>query len=347
MAGTSLKKIAQEAKVSVTVVSLVLNNKATEARIAKETQKRILAIAERENYVPNRLASALKSKHTKILAIVVPFTPVGFFVELIYHIEQYAITKGYQAMVINTFNDEKKEQESLSLYRSGLFDGMFIASLNNTSSRKGVYQAMKKASFPFVFVDRFAEGVEAAVISSDHAKAAYDMTAKMIETGKQQILFLDRSGQAVNSTAKLRKEGYIAAMRDHNLEPWMQSFLLTSGESEHDTNLADVLEGLPKKPEAIFLHSGFYMPHLIKAYGESSFSASKSEFMTVDNFSFTQDLIVQKNLLEHVVGHFLITIQDIKQIAKVACDTLLAQIERKDMEGESKTIHVPSYSFWG
>lgn len=347
MAGTSLKKIAQEAKVSVTVVSLVLNNKATEARIAKDTQNRILAIAERENYVPNRLASALKSKHTKILGIVVPFTPVGFFVELIYHIEQYAITKGYQAMVINTFNDEIKEQESLSLYRSGLFDGMFIASLNNTSSRGGVYQAMKKASFPFVFVDRYAEGVQADIISSDHFKASYDMTVKMIRTGKQGILLLDRTGQAINSTAKLRKEGYIAAMKDHDLEPWMHSFTLTSGESEHDTNLAEVLEGLTRKPEAIFLHSGFYMPHLIKAYGESSFSESKSEFMTVDNFSFTQDLIVQKNLLEHVVGHFLITIQDIKGIAKVACDTLLAQIENKDGEAEPKTIHIPTYSFWG
>ena len=89
------------------------------------------------------------------------------------------------------------------------------------------------------------------------------------------------------------------------------------------------------------------MPHLIKAYGESSFRESKSEFMTVDNFSFTQDLIVQKNLLEHVVGHFLITIQDIKEIAKVACDTLLAQIENKDGEAEPKTIHIPTYSFWG
>ncbi|MBI9094531.1 MAG: LacI family DNA-binding transcriptional regulator [Sphaerochaeta sp.] len=347
MAGTSLKKIAAEAGVSVTVVSLVLNNKATEARIAKDTQQRILAIAKRENYVPNRLASALKSKHTKILAIVVPFTPVGFFVELIYHIEQYAITKGYQAMVINTFNDEKKEQESLSLYRSGLFDGMFIASLNKTSSRMGVYQAMEKASFPFVFVDRYAEGIKADIISSDHFKASYDMTTKMIGTGKQNILLLNRSGQAVNSTAKLREDGYIAAMKDHTLEPWIQSFILTSGESEHDTNLAEVLKSLPQKPEAIFLHSGFYMPHLIKAYGESSFRESKSEFMTVDNFSFTQDLIVQKNLLEHVVGHFLITVQDIRQIAKIACDTLLAHIEDKDGSAEHKTIHVPTYSFWG
>jgi hypothetical protein len=89
------------------------------------------------------------------------------------------------------------------------------------------------------------------------------------------------------------------------------------------------------------------MPHLIKAYGESSFSASKSEFMTVDNFSYTQDLIVQKNLLEHVVGHFLITVQDIRQIAKIACEALLAQIENKDGSAEHKTIHVPTYSFWG
>ncbi|MDD3902758.1 MAG: LacI family DNA-binding transcriptional regulator [Sphaerochaeta sp.] len=347
MAGISLKKIAEEAKVSVTVVSLVLNNKSKEGRISNETRDRILEIAKREHYVPNRLASALKSKHSKILAIVVPFTPVGFFVELIYHIEQYAITKGYQAMVINTFNDEKKERESLSLYQSGLFDGMFIASLNNASSSTNIYKTMQKESFPFVFVDRYAEGISADIISSDHFQVAFDMTNKMLATGKKNILLLARGGQAFNSTAKLRIEGYEAAMRANHLEPWEETFHLTSGESESDTNIAEVLKDLKQKPEAIFLHSGFYMPHLIKAYGDSPFKSFKAEFMTVDKFSFTQDLMVQKDLLDHVVGHFFITIQDIKQIAKTSCDLLLSKIERKPGHEENQTVHVPTSTFWG
>ncbi|MGE4584188.1 MAG: LacI family DNA-binding transcriptional regulator [Sphaerochaeta sp.] len=347
MPKTSLKQIAQEAHVSVTVVSLVLNNKAKENRISDETRDRILAIAQREQYIPNRLASALQSKRSNIIAIVVPFTPVGFFVELIYHIEQYAMAKGYQAMVINTFNDEKKERESLGLYRSGLFDGMLIASLNNSSPSLNIYRAMQNQLFPFVFVDRFAEGIKADVVSSDHFHVAYEMTTQMLETGKRDILMLTRGGQAMNSTAKLRIEGYEAAMREKGLEPWEASFQLLSGEVDGQTTIASVLAELTRKPEAIFLHSGYYMPHLIKVYGDSPFKSYKAEFMTVDQFSFTQDLMIQKDLLEHVVGHFFITIQDIKQIAQRACDILLEKIEHTNQELEAKTIHIPTKTFWG
>ncbi|MGE4453243.1 MAG: LacI family DNA-binding transcriptional regulator [Sphaerochaeta sp.] len=347
MGKTNLKAIAKEANVSVTVVSLVLNNKAKESRISDETRDRILAIAERLHYVPNRLASALKSSKTKILAIVVPFTPVGFFVELIYHIERYAMGKGYQAMVINTFNDEKKERESLQLYKSGLFDGMIIASLNNASSSSHIYQAMKDQQFPFVFVDRYADGIDADIISSDHYKVAYQMTSDMILQGKQHILLLTRGGQALNSTAKLRREGYVSAMKDHGLKPWEYSFELTNDEVDRETNIDVILQSIDHQPEAIFLHSGYYMPHLIKAYGDSPFKSYKAEFMTVDKFSFTQDLMIQKDLLDHVVGHFFISLQDIEQIAHTACDILIQKIATPEPGQTTQVIHIPTTTFWG
>jgi LacI family transcriptional regulator len=343
MKDISLREIAEEAKVSVALASLVLNNKPT--RVSEATRQRVLEVARRNNYVPNKLASALKSKKTDIIAIVAPFTPVGFFSELIYYIEQTAMQQGYSAIVINTFNDEQKERDSLQLYRSGLFDGMLIASLANTPGHS-IYAAMQESSFPFVFVDRFAEGVKAPVVSSDHFQVAFDMTSRTIRSGRRNILFLNRTGQAENSTSKARREGYTAAMREAGLDPWEESFTLLGGEHDAQADIGEVLAKLEEPPQAIFLYSGFYMPYLIKAFGDSRFCDSQPQFLTVDGFSFTQDLLTHKYLLEHAVGHFLITLQDIKRIAQVAVDTLISIIEKRSDQG--LTIpYIPTTNVWG
>jgi DNA-binding LacI/PurR family transcriptional regulator len=345
MKNVNLKKIAEKAHVSAALVSQILNHKGK--RIPEETRRRILRIAEEEHYVPNRLASALKNQKTYIIAIVVPFTPVGFFVELIYYLEEYAMSKGYQALVINTFNNEEKEEQALFLFHSGLFDGMIVAAGNASPQVAGMYRNMQDAGFPFVFVDRFTEEITAPVVSSDHYAVAFNMTTRMLDAGKRNIFFLGRGGQMLNSTVRQRREGYGAAMRGRGLEPWEAQFFLTGGEEEPDTTISMVLAGLDRQPEAIFLHSGYYMPHLLKAYRELPVGRQKAEFMTVDKFSFSQDFIIHRDLVDRVVGHFMIAIQDIKRISQSAIDTLLEQVEHPSEKQPSGALYIPARIIWG
>ncbi|AEV29671.1 transcriptional regulator [Sphaerochaeta pleomorpha str. Grapes] len=342
MAKPTLKIIAEQAGVSVTLVSLVLNNKPT--RVSEITRQRIFAVAKENNYVPNKLASALKSKRSHILGIVVPYTPFGFFSELIYYVEQSAWARGYSAITINTFNDSQKEFESLRLYQSGLFDGMLIASLSETSEAKGNYQDMLNARFPFVFVDRYAKGISVPIVSSDHFQIAYSMTSQILKKKHpRNILFLNREGQPLNTTLILRREGYRKAMIDAHLMPWEVSFSLRGGEHKADTTLTEVLDNLKEEPEAIFLYSGFYMPYLLKSLDASRFRDCTPEFLTVDGFSVTQDLVVQKGVLDCVANHLLFTIQDTQQIAERAVETLVMQIEK----GEKVSVpYIPAMSFW-
>ena len=52
----TIKDIAKAADVSIATVSIVLNGKGKERKISGETQKRILEIAHKMNYVPNQSA---------------------------------------------------------------------------------------------------------------------------------------------------------------------------------------------------------------------------------------------------------------------------------------------------
>ncbi len=76
----TIKDIANRAGVSVTTVSLVLNGK--ENRIAKETKKRVISIANELDYRPNQLAVGLITRRTNTIGLILPDISNSFFEEL-------------------------------------------------------------------------------------------------------------------------------------------------------------------------------------------------------------------------------------------------------------------------
>jgi len=62
----SIKNIAIESRVSMTTVSLVLNQR--DSRISESTRRRVLEAADRLGYRPSRLAQGLQAQRVGILA---------------------------------------------------------------------------------------------------------------------------------------------------------------------------------------------------------------------------------------------------------------------------------------
>lgn len=342
MASVNLKKIAEEAGVSITLVSLVLNNK--KSRVSKVTERRILEIAEKYNYVPNRLASGLKSKKTHIIGILAPFTPVGYFSELIYYIEQCAIKKGYMAVVLNTFHDPQKETDSLNLYKSNIFDGLLISSVSN-SPVTNIYKNMQESRFPFVFIDRYADNVNADIVSSDHYKVSFDMTSKALDKGNDNILFLYRKDQVLTSTAELRKKGYTDAMKAAGLKPLLQTFSVTGEEHQVQTDFLEKINQIDETFNSVFLYSGYYLPYFLKALNQSNLKDKDIDIYTVDGVDFNQDWIGDTYQIEKLNGHFVTVLQDIKKIAETATERLISKIENQISLEDNKKIFIPTKYF--
>ena len=69
----TLKEIAQEAGVSTTTVSNVLNGNSS--RVSADTAERIQAIMKRSGYVPNQAARSLAQRESHVVAIIVQASP--------------------------------------------------------------------------------------------------------------------------------------------------------------------------------------------------------------------------------------------------------------------------------
>ena len=315
----SLKQIALEAGVSPSLVSQVFNNR--EVRVSESTRKRILEIASKYHYKPNRLASGLKLKHTGTIAVIIPFTPVGFFSELIYHIEAYAMEAGYNTMVLNTFGNREKEMEALELCQTSMADGILFAPQDLASSR-AMLMKMKEENYPFVFVDRYVNGVDIVTVSSDHAAVAYALTAHLMEKGCDDIVFIKRDDEVENSTKRDRMRGYVSALEEHALSPQIVGFNYGAG----DVNALCEKLGNRKQPEGIFLFSGFYMPYLLNVCRQLSYDMEAIQFVTVDSFIIPFQLLKNTEIQYRFNNNLYVAVQDISMIAKQAVSSLITWI---------------------
>lgn len=127
MGKVTVQTIAKEANVSVGTVDRALNNR---GRINPETCKRILEIADRLGYHPNKIASALGRQRKLRIAAITPSKPYFFyrhirdgFEDAVKEISDYGVTVDQILCESLGFEDQKKVL--LSLDRS-LYDGIVL-----------------------------------------------------------------------------------------------------------------------------------------------------------------------------------------------------------------------------
>src|SRR5262247_4006801 len=92
----TLADVAKLAGVSAITASRALN---TPAHVSPDTLQRVREAIERTGYVPNRLAGALASTRSRLVAAVVPTVAGPVFLETIEALTETLAESGYQLML--------------------------------------------------------------------------------------------------------------------------------------------------------------------------------------------------------------------------------------------------------
>jgi len=103
----TIKDIAEEADVSVTTVSRVLNDKPD---VSPNTRKNVLEKINELGYKPNSIARGLALQKTNTLGLIIPDISNPFFPDIARGVEDMANQKGYSVIFCNTDNEQKKEK---------------------------------------------------------------------------------------------------------------------------------------------------------------------------------------------------------------------------------------------
>ncbi|WP_368202557.1 LacI family DNA-binding transcriptional regulator, partial [Bifidobacterium pseudocatenulatum] len=154
----TLKDVAAAAGVSVTTVSLVLNNRP--ARVSDEKRKAIADAAKKLNYVPNQSARSLVTKQSQLVALIVPDIENLFFAALAKCVEDECAAQGYSLIVANSDDSRAAEHELLQRLPARGVDGVMLIPARESCVGSAVEQLCEDVALvpcPVVLIDRLTQ----------------------------------------------------------------------------------------------------------------------------------------------------------------------------------------------
>ena len=119
MKTATIKDVAKEAGVSISVVSYVMNNNPN-VSISKETREKVLRAAKKLNYTPNSIARSMRTKKSMIIGLAT-FWDISdsVFTDILKGVDSVAGKYGYSVTycnITNSFNSNKITELSPQLW---------------------------------------------------------------------------------------------------------------------------------------------------------------------------------------------------------------------------------------
>ncbi|KHJ39016.1 catabolite control protein A [Pedobacter glucosidilyticus] len=245
MDAINIKQLAAKLNLSTSTVSRAFRG---HSDINKETKERILAMAKELNYQPNHLASNMREKRSKTIAVIVPEIANNFFSQVIRGIEGVAREKDYHVLIYVTDDNYEKEVAYITHLNSGRADGV-IMSVSGEANDHQYLKKLKSKRMPLVFFDRVYEDIDTAKITTNDYESSFDATEHLIQAGCKKIAYL-----VVNknlSIGKTRMNGYVDALKKHGL-PYVDEYVIDCS-NDYEANsiiLKEAFETL--KPDGVF-----------------------------------------------------------------------------------------------
>jgi len=241
----TIKDIAKELGISPSTVSKALKG---HRDISISTKKSVRKLAEEWNYKPNQIALSLKSGSSKTIGVIVPEIVHYFFSTVISGIEDLAYDSGYHVMFCQSselYAREVKAVETLLL--SGV-DGILI-SMSKMTEKFDHFRKIKDNNIPLVFFDRICEDIDTDRVIIDDETAAYQAVNHLISKGYKNIMHL--SGPSTLLIGKNRKDGYLRALKEHNMSADDNNILWCDTREDASSLVPSVLNR-KVKPDAFF-----------------------------------------------------------------------------------------------
>lgn len=325
MGKVSLKDIAKEAGVSVTTVSLIINNKSQNGRISAAVVARVNKIIKEKNYQPNIIARSLRTGKSTTIGLIVEDISNHFFASISKTIERVANKNGYKVIYASTDNDDQKARELVEMMQLNQVDGIIITP---TIGIKSAIEELIKQEKPIVLFDRYFPGMNVSYIVLDNFKGAYDMTSHLIKKGYKNIAFITVSSKM--NQLQQRLEGYKKALEDNQLAN--TNLVL---EFKYESDKAEKLKAIDK-----FLQKNKQVDALF--FSTNYLGIIGVEYMTNQKLKIPQDYgfvsFDDHELFKFLNPAITVMAQPIELLANEAINALLSLIKKKQADVIQKKL---------
>ncbi len=247
----SLKDIAKDAGVSITTVSLVINNKSKKGRISDAVVERVKAVIKKHNYQPNIIARSLRTGKSTTIGLILEDVSNNFFGTIYKTIEQTAYKSGYKLISASTDNDGQRALDLIEMMEHQQVEGLIITP---TLSCKPIIEQLIKSNKPLVLFDRYFPGLNSNYVVLDNLKGAFEMTNHLIQKGYKNIAFITITSPMNQMQNRLK--GYKKALKDFTKKEFPSYVLEFPYESTNEDKILLLDQFLKQNPKVDALFFG-------------------------------------------------------------------------------------------
>ena len=218
MKKVTIRDVAREAGVSVTLVSFVMNAKMgkdgrLDCPVNPDTAERVLQVAKRLGYRRNNAAASLRSGRSHSIAVIVSDIANPFYAEICRNIENIAYKDSYTVIFASSEESPQKLSHLVETMVGYNVEGLIVAPC------LGGEPALARAlsiGIPTVLIDRDMPGEEFGRVLIDNVDAGKMATKYLIHQGFGKIEMLTYKSGVTSLTD--RETGYSLAMEEAGLK---------------------------------------------------------------------------------------------------------------------------------
>lgn len=206
---STIREVAQRAKVSPATVSRVLNGS---AHVSQKVLQRVQKAIEETEYVPNEAARTLFKRTSKTVGLIVPSIRNPFFTQFACVVDQVCNAYGYRMFLCNSDDDLQQERAALQKMIAASVDGVILAATNQE-----IQKDLETFPLPVVVADAKldTDKVNAYVFCDYYLGGRLAVQHLYEGCGCRNIVCI-RGPQHIY-TARARYEGYRDYCREHGI----------------------------------------------------------------------------------------------------------------------------------
>ena len=257
----TIKDIAREAGVSISVVSYVLNNN-TNVSISEKTKEKVINAAKSLNYTPNSIARSMRTNKSMVIGLATLWNVSdSVFTETLKGVDSVAQKNDYSVIYCNLQKDQKGDK-IVTLYNQRQIDGVILLSYAGSSggfNETDFIKNVKKNNMPNVIINGSTEFPEVSYVYIDYYATAYMAVDHLYKLGHRKLCYMYPNKSEENSIQSIQRiNGYKDAVEQIGI--YSSTFLLN----------IDSLNKLPElmtsgdRPTAIVANKVNYAVHLLK-----------------------------------------------------------------------------------
>ncbi|HEY3345078.1 MAG TPA: LacI family DNA-binding transcriptional regulator [Anaerolineaceae bacterium] len=234
----TIHDVAKQSGVSVSTVSLVLNNK---PGVSQETRERVFEVAETLDYQAKPASAPGKSSRLTTIGMIVKTDPDlppqanPFYSKVIVGIENSCRRNGVNLLFATLPVDENNRPvEVPQLMNNDTIDGLLMV---GTFVDETIASLSSKRRLPIVLVDGYSDTDSFDTVISDNFRAAYQAVEYLIGRGHRKIGLVGGDVKCYPSL-KERRDGYFRALKENGIgETFTANFNINKTDGEEVVSL--------------------------------------------------------------------------------------------------------------